>query len=49
MLIGILSALWCVQNRVSGAMATQIYQEMTNQGFGDKDFASAYLYLKNTK
>jgi 3-hydroxyisobutyrate dehydrogenase len=32
-----------------GAMATQIYQEMTNQGFGEKDFASAYQYLKNLK
>ena len=29
-----------------GSLAHQIYRMMTNQGFGHKDFSSAYEFIK---
>lgn len=32
-----------------GSLAHQIYRIMNNNGFADKDFSSAYLFIKEKK
>lgn len=32
-----------------GSLAYNLYKQMTNQGFGEKDFAYVYEYIRSNK